>query len=330
MILAGDIGGTKINLAGFEVAAGRLKAKVSDTFPSRDYSRLEDVVRLFLAGHRLKVEHACFGIPGPVKQGRSLLTNLGWTIDAQEVARGLGLGQVWLLNDLQANAYGVAALSPEDFVSLNDGNPDADGNQAIIAAGTGLGEGGMVRNGGRQIAIASEGGHADFAPRTDLDMELFHYLRAQFGQVVWEHVLSGPGQFNIYKFLRDTKRGEEPAWLAAELRRDEPPPAVITRAALAGKCRLCEQALDMFVTYYGAEAANLALKFMAAGGVFVGGGIAPKIIGKLKDGTFLKAFIGAGRMKSFLETVPVRVILNEKTALLGAARFAAMQTGQIS
>jgi glucokinase len=330
MILAGDVGGTKVNLACFQPGPGRLVQCAAETFPSREHPNLEAVVRLFLAKHKQKAAHACFGIAGPIKQGRSLLTNLRWTIDAQAVAREFRLKQVWLLNDLQATAYGIAALPPDDFVTLNQGEPVADGNQAVIAAGTGLGETGIVWNGRQPIAVASEGGNTDFAPRTDLDVELFRHLRAQFGQVIWERVLSGPGLFNIYQFLRDTKRGEEPAWLAAELKTDErSAPPVITRAALEKKSDLCAQALDLFVTYYGAEAANLALKFLATGGVCLGGGIAPKIIWKLKEETFLNAFC-AGRYCDLLSAMPVKVIMNDKTALLGAAQFAAMQTGMIS
>ena len=331
MILAGDIGGTKCNLAVFEVERGALALRAEQKYSSREHSNLEEIIRLFLGKHKFEHTHACFGIAGPVKNGRSLLTNLRWTIDAQAVAKEFALEKVSLLNDLQANAHGIAALPPEDFFILNKGEAVSDGNQCIIAAGTGLGEAGIIWNGNRRIAIASEGGNCDFAPRTELDMELLRHLQKQFGEVLWEHVLSGQGQVNIYNFLRDTKRGEEPAWLAEEFRKGElPPPAVITKNALAKKSPLCEAALDLFATYYGAEAMSLALKFLATGGVFVGGGIAPKIIEKLKDGSFMKGFLGQHRYHDLLVAMPVKVILNEKTALLGAARFAAMEAGLIS
>jgi glucokinase len=328
MILAGDIGGTKVNLAFFDVQGRGVALKALDTFRSNDYPSLEEIGRTFLARHKLKIEYACFGIAGPIKKGRAQLTNLSWVIDAAEVTRSLGLKQVWLINDLEANAYGIGGLTAEDFVELNRGEADAAGSVAIIAAGTGLGEAGMLWDGKRHLVIPSEGGHADFAPRTDLDMELLKHLRGRLGQVSWETVLSGPGQFNIYQFLRDTGRGQEPAWLADEFKQTDPP-AAITRAALAGKCDLCVQALDLFTAYYASEAANLALKMLAIGGVYVGGGIAPKIIKKLQDGTFAKAFIGEGRMKNLLGAMPVRVIMNDKTALIGAARFAGMQTGKV-
>lgn len=328
MILAGDIGGTKVNLAAFEPEDLHLVPENLSTYSSHEYKSLSDMARRFLADRRLKVEYACFGIAGPVRHDRVQLTNLPWVVDAHELVGALDAKQVWLINDLAANAHGIAGLAPSDFVILNEGEPSATGNAAIISAGTGLGEAGLFWDGNRHLPIASEGGHADFAPRTDLDVELLNYLRARFGQVSWENVLSGPGFYHTYQFLRDTGRGQEPAWLAEEFRSQDPPVAV-TQNALAGKCKLCEQTLDLFATYYGYEAGNLALKMLAVGGLYLGGGIAPKIIRKLQDGTFLKAFIGEGRMKGLLSTIPVRVIMNDQTALLGAARYAAIRSGKI-
>jgi glucokinase len=230
---------------------------------------------------------------------------------------------VALLNDLEANAYGLAMLAPDDFVALNNGTTEASGNMAIIAAGTGLGEAGLHWDGGQHHPFASEGGHASFAPSNAFQIELLSYLLREFTHVSWERVVSGPGLYNIYRFLRDTGRGEEPPWLGEEIRRGDPA-AVISQAALAGSSALCGQALDLFIALYGAEAGNLALKLMASGGVFVGGGIAPKIITKLRDSTFIEAFVAKGRMQSLLQDIPVRVILNDKAALLGAARFAAL------
>jgi glucokinase len=326
MILAGDIGGTKVNLASFNPEGPHPKPENVSTYLSTEFSSLEEMVRRFVSDHPLQFQYACFGVAGPVRNDRVQVTNLPWVVDAREVARALNLKQVWLLNDLAANAHGVAALGPEDLLTLNRGEPNATGNAAIIAAGTGLGEAGLFWDGNRHLPVSSEGGHAEFAPRTDLDVELLRHLRGRFGQVSWENVLSGPGTLHIYEFLRDTGRGKEPEWLKEEFRKMDPPVA-ITRAALAGKCPLCVQTLDLFVTYYGMEAANLALKMLAVAGVYVGGGIAPKIIKKLQDGTFLKAFTGQGRMKELLSAMPVRVIMNDKTALLGAARFAAIRSG---
>jgi glucokinase len=327
MILAGDIGGTKVNLAFFGESL-RLTPDNFASFPSRDYSSLEEIARTFLSERKLKADYACFGIAGPVKKRRVAVTNLPWIITDKDIKQSLHLKHVWLINDLEANAHGIYGLTPKDFVTLNEGEEGAIGNAAIISAGTGLGEAGLFWDGNRHLPIASEGGHSDFAPRTDLDVELLVYLRKRFGQVDWEAVLSGPGLYHIYEFLRQRNGGQEPAWLAAELLSEEPP-KVITRAALENKCDLCVRALDMFLDYYGAEAANLALKVLATGGIYVGGGIAPKVISRLTDGRFMNAFIGEGRMKNLLAAMPVRVIMNDKTALIGAARFAAMQSGKM-
>ena len=247
---------------------------------------------------------------------------------AASLERELGVAKVWLLNDLEANAYGVAALEPADFCWLNQGTPEPEGNAAIISVGTGLGEAGYYFDGRRYRPFASEGGHADFAPRTDLEVELFLYLRKQCGRVSSEHVLSGPGLLRIYQFLRDAAYGAEPAWLAEELRHGDPG-ATIAAHALDGRAELCTKALDLFVSIYGAEAGNVALKFKATRAVFVGGGIAPKIIQKLKEPGFMQAFLHKEPMRHMLEAVPVGVILNDQTALFGAAMFAALAAGLV-
>jgi glucokinase len=328
MILAGDIGGTNSRLASFEVVQGRVKSIVEETFPSRESASLDDIVRTFISKHNLRVTHACFGIAGPIQYGRSEAINLAWVVDAQRLAQQLGLPTVGLINDLEANAYGAAALAPEDFVILNEGAPEAEGNAAVIAAGTGLGEAGLYWDGKQHWPFASEGGHASFAPDDALQEELLQYLRQQFAHVSWERVLSGMGLYNVYTFLRDTQRGVEPAWLTEELHQEDRPTA-IGRAALAGTCDLCVQTLDLFVKLYGAEAGNLALKVMATGGVFVGGGIAPRIIDKLKEATFTQAFCAKGRLQPILEAIPIRVIMNDKTALYGAARCAALRAAML-
>jgi len=289
MILAGDIGGTNARLASFEVVHGRVKPLVEETFPSHAYASLDDIVRTFVSAHDLRVVQACFGIAGPVRHGHSEAINLAWMVDAQRLAQQLGLATVWLVNDLEATAYGAGALAPEDFVTLNEGMPGAEGNAVVIAAGTGLGEAGLYWDGKQHWPFASEGGHASFAPGDALQVELLQYLQQRFTYVSWERVLSGPGLYNVYTFLRDTQRGVEPAWLTEELHQGDRS-AVISRVALAGTCDLCVQALDLFVALYGAEAGNLALKVLATGGVFVGGGIAPKIVDKLQDTTFIQTF----------------------------------------
>jgi glucokinase len=321
MILAGDIGGTNTRLALFQVIEGRASPVVEQKYPSRDYKSLNEIVRQFISSNNQPIERACFGIAGPVKSGRSEVPNLAWVVEADKLANELGLGHVGLINDLEANGYGVAVLGADDFQVLNEGEPDSAGNAAIISAGTGLGEAGFYWDGLDHRPFATEGGHTDFSPRNDLEMELLKYLLTQFNRVSYERALSGPGLLNIYKFLRDTGRGEEPDWLAAEMREHDAS-ATISKAALEGRSALCEQALEMFVSFYGAEAGNLALKVMATAGVFVGGGIAPKIIKKLKDTTFMDAFTAKGRLTRMMKAIPVKVILNDKTALLGAARCA--------
>ena len=324
MILAGDIGGTHTRLAFCTQAADQLTVAVEETFPSRAYGGLAEIAASFLAAHQLLPTTACFGIAGPVKHGRCEATNLPWVVDASELAQTLRIPTVLLINDLEANAYGIAALAPTDFLVLNTGALDANGNAAVIAAGTGLGEAGLYWDGAVHRPFATEGGHTDFAPRTSLEIELLNFLLTKLARVSYERVLSGPGLVNIYQFLRDTRRSQEPAWLAEELRTQDPA-AVITQAALSGRNVLCKQALDLFVSLYGAEAGNLALKIMATGGVFIGGGIAPKISSTLTTPTFMEAFTNKGRMRPLLEAMPVRVILNDRAALFGAARCAILR-----
>ena len=325
MILAGDIGGTNSRLAFFAGREGRLERVVEETYATADYASLEAIVQTFVSSHTLPVDVVCFGVAGPVKNGRCETINLPWVVDARELTQTLRLKAVSLLNDLEANAYGLVMLTSEDFVLLNQGVPHPSGNAAVIAAGTGLGEAGLYWDGQQHRPFAGEGGHASFAPNDALQMELLSFLRREFEHVSWERVLSGPGLHNIYRFLRDTGRGEEPDWLTQEMQQQDPP-AVISQAALAGTSALCRQALDLFVSLYGAEAGNVALKLMATAGLYVSGGIAPKIIQKLSDSTFMEAFVAKGRLTPLLQEIPVRVVMNDKAALLGAARFATLQT----
>jgi glucokinase len=328
MILAGDIGGTSTRLALFNIEAEHLHVVRTQTFPSRQFTGLADVVTAFAPARTRQIDSACFGIAGPVQHGRVVTPNLPWVVDSKALAHDLSLTAVTLLNDLEANAYGIAALSPEDFVTLNIGTPAAEGNAAVISVGTGLGEAGLYWDGRSHRPFACEGGHADFAARDAVEAELLLYLRAKAQHVSYERVLSGSGLQSIYAFLRDSGRAKEIPAVAEEMRRADPA-AVIANAGLQGRCELCVQALDMFVSAYGAEAGNLALKMMSAGGVFIGGGIAPKIIQKLKGPAFMAAFTAKGRMKPLLEAMPVRVIMQEKTALLGAARYAAQVVSKL-
>jgi glucokinase len=329
MILAGDIGGTNARLALFESESGKLREVVGGTFPTRQHKSLEEIVAKFVVTHSAKVEHACFGIAGPIHDGRSQGPNLAWSIDSRLLAKAAGIAGARLINDLEANAYGIATLSENDFTVLNPGAPDAIGNQAVISAGTGLGEAGLYFDGKYHRAFASEGGHCDFAPRDEIEGELFLWLHKKFGHASWERVLSGPGLHNIYEFMRDTGRfGAEPDWFAEETAHADAS-AVISKAGLANRSELCVKALDMFVSVYGAEAGNVALKFLAVGGIFLGGGIAPKIAPALKKPEFVKSFLAKGRMSKLLEAIPVSIVLNDLTALMGAARCAALDAGLV-
>jgi len=263
-------------------------------------------------------------VAGPVTNGEVETSNLPWKIQSRRLADELKINTALLINDLEATGWGVGALSADDLVALTQIS-STTGNQALIAAGTGLGEGGLYWDGSRHHVFASEGGHCDFAPANELQLELFRYLYARYGHVSYERVLSGPGLVNIFEFLRDTGRGKVPGWLSAEMKVMDPA-AAISAAAMDAKCPMSEQAMDIFVGIFGAEAGNLGLKIKATGGVFLAGGIAPKILAKLAAPLFLDAFLSKGRLRHLMEVMPVNVIINDKLALLGAARCALMET----
>ncbi|HEU5407796.1 MAG TPA: glucokinase, partial [Nitrospira sp.] len=265
---------------------------------------------------------ACFGIAGPVIDNRCQTTNLPWVIDGRTIAKQFNIPRVQLLNDLEATAYGLLWLRPDELEILNAGNPPNKRQAlALIAAGTGLGEGILFWDGKTYRPMPSEGGHTDFAPNNDQEIELLRYLRSQYLHVSYERILSGPGLHAIYEFLRDTKKNE-PTWLAEKVKVGNPA-AEIAQAGLQGQAEIAKQALDLFASIYGAEAGNLALKALSLDGVYVGGGIAPKLITKLQDGTFMKAFTNKGRYKRLMSQMPVKVIMNQQTALIGAASVAA-------
>jgi glucokinase len=320
MILAGDIGGTNSRIAFFDGGPEKPRVAALEVYPSGTHKGLEEILQKFLAKHRLPVEGACFGIAGPVSNGRVETPNLPWVVDSASLARLVGVDSVRLANDLEVNAHGISVLGPSDFAVLNPGSPNASGNRALISAGTGLGEAGLLAEAGGYRPYATEGGHADFAPRNETEIELLKHLMKRFEHVSFERVLSGPGLHNVYQFFRDKDPGREPSWLADELRQGDPA-AVVTEHALKGDSDLCVRALDLFTSVYGSEAGNLALKAMALGGVFLGGGIAPRIIQKLRQSEFMKAFKDKGRVSKLLDAIPVQVILNDKTALLGAGRL---------
>jgi len=328
MIVAGDVGGTKVHLALYDFTDGNLKHTRDQQYPAKEYAGLEEIVKEFIVTE--KVTAACFGVPGPVREGRLRLTNLPWTLDSRELATHLGIDYVFLINDLQANGYGIAELSAEQIYTLSEGDSQQIGNRALISAGTGLGEAFLVWDGRNYVPYPSEGGHSDFAPRNEDEIDLLRFLRQKYdGRISFERVVSGQGITNCYEFLREVRGVEEPAWLAERLAAEDPN-AVITELALKAKSEICEKAVDLFVSSYGAEAGNLALKILSVGGLYVGGGIAPRILEKLKDGTFIKAFTDKGRLSQLLVHMPVRVILESRTALLGAAAYAEARAAELS
>jgi len=329
MILAGDVGGTKVDLALYDFINGKLKYTRDKVFRAKDYSGLEDIVKEFLGGD--KVTAACFGVPGPVRDGRLRLTNLPWTLDSRELSAGLGIDHVFLINDLESNGYGIAELTPEQIYTLSDGDPSQIGNRALIAAGTGLGEGLLIWNGRTHIPYPSEGGHGDYAPRNEDEIDLLRFLKEKYnGRVSFERVVAGMGLTSIYEFLREVRGMEEPQWLTEQLAAAHDINSVITENALSAKSEICEKALDMFVSAYGAEAGNLALKVLSVGGLYIGGGIAPRIVEKLKDGTFIKAFTDKGRLSQLLINMPVRIILEPRAAQMGAAAYAEARAAELS
>jgi glucokinase len=328
MILAGDVGGTKVDLALYDFIDGNLKHARDKQYPAKEYSGLEEIVKEFIVAE--KVTAACFGVPGPVREGRLRLTNLPWTLDSRELAVHLKIDYVFLINDLQANGYGIAELGADQIFTLSEGDARQIGNRALISAGTGLGEAFMIWDGRDYVPYPSEGGHADFAPRNEDEIDLLRFLKQKYnGRISFERVVSGQGLTNVYEFLREVRGLEEPAWLAERIATEDPN-AVITELALAAKSEICEKTMDMFVSAYGAEAGNLALKILSVGGLYVGGGIAPRILEKLKDGAFMKAFVDKGRMSQLLVNIPVRVILESRTALMGAAAYAEARAAELS
>jgi glucokinase len=305
VILAGDIGGTNTRLALFNGDARPLR---TETYPTAGPG-LADIVGTFLSADSGKLDGACFGIAGTIAGNRAVGVNLPWDVDGRKLGAALG-APVAVVNDLHANARGIEALAPEDFAALNAGDDCAEGNRVVVSAGTGLGEAGLIWAGARYHAVATEGGHVDFAPRSELEVDLYRFLAAEHGHVSYERICSGAGLVNIYRFLSGVER-------------DVPSAAEITAEALADRTSTASAALDLFVSIYGARAGNAALAYMATGGVFLGGGIPPKILERLREGGFMRAFVDKGRFTTLLSRIPVRVIVNDHAALLGAARIAA-------
>ncbi|MEO6911284.1 MAG: glucokinase [Edaphobacter sp.] len=337
MILAGDVGGTKVHLALYKFEGGKLRSIRDQKFPAREFATLNAVVEKFLTSEdgtgedlRHQIAAACFGCPGPVRGGRIKLTNLPWTLDAHDLSKSLDIEHLFLINDLEANGHGIPELAPEKICTLHPADVTSVGHRGLVSAGTGLGEALLIWDGKQHRPIPSEGGHCDFAPRTDRDIALLKYLQCKFnGRVSFERVVSGLGIKNIYAYLLEVEKLDEPQWLRDRFAAEDPN-AVISQCAEDGSSLICFETMKIFSAAYGAEAGNVALKVLAMGGIYLGGGIAPKIVKTLQNGAFTEAFLDKGRLSSLLRSIPVRIILDDTCALLGAAAYAEARASEVS
>jgi glucokinase len=325
-VLGGDVGGTKTNLALYKAANQKLELIQEATYHSATYNSCIEILAQFLQELALAGKPApyriCLGVAGPVVLGRVEITNLSWTLDIEEIRKASGISDVFLINDLEATAYGLAGLGADDLITIHDTGVDHKGNIAILAPGTGLGEAGLFWDGSFYHPFSTEGGHTDFAPRTEMDIELCRFLQKKYGIVSWERVIAGPAIHDIYQFLMEIKKRSQPAWLKEALLQQDPS-AVISQTALEEKDQTCMETLQLFVRYLARESSNLALKMKATGGLYLGGGIPPKISSLLQYNVFYDNFLDCDRMQHLLKNIPIRIILNSNTALLGAGYFAA-------
>ncbi len=320
-ILAGDVGGTKTNLSVFRLEADGLYQGASETYASADFNSVTEILDEFIRTYQLSVQSICLGVAGPVINGHVELTNLSWDLDIPEIRENTGIRDVHLLNDLEATAYGLAGMVEEDFIEISAGSEDIPGNAAIIAPGTGLGEAGLFWDGRVYHPFPTEGGHCDFSPRTELDFELQQFLQKKYGVVSWEKLISGPGIPDIYEFLTEKKKAGEGGNRIQFEGRD--PSAVISRAAMEAADEICVETMDLFVRYLARESANLVLKMKALGGLFLGGGIPPKIAPLIQRPAFFAEYMDCDRMQHLLEQVPMRIIMNQKAPMLGAGYYGA-------
>jgi glucokinase len=322
-VLAGDVGGTKTNLALYKISNGNFAIMSEKSYHSSRHATLIDIINLFISENKLPLpDRICAGVAGPIIHGKAEITNLSWDIDVKDISAHTGVKEVHLLNDLEATAYGLAGLTKDDIITLHEGDASVKGNMAIIAPGTGLGEAGLYWDGISYHPFPTEGGHCDFCPRKETDMGLFHFLQKKYGVVSWEKAVAGPGIHDIYLFLRGIRNREEPAWLTDALKQDDPS-AVISHAAVENKDAVCVEAMEMFVRYLARESSNLVLKMKATGGLFLGGGIPPKIAPLLRAENYYKNYLDCDRMQNLLQQVPIHIITNDKTAMIGAAWYGA-------
>jgi glucokinase len=323
-VLAADVGGTKVNMAFCHVKDKQVEIVHAVKYASQEYSSFNDIIKAFLAEEKTEQPDTIgIGIAGPVIDNTVELTNLNWVVSAKELAAETGVKQVAIINDLEATAYGLTCLTEKDVLTLHAGETGHGGNGAIIAPGTGLGEAGLFWDGKGFHPFATEGGHCEFAPREEIEAQLFSYLKIKHRRVSWEHVVAGPGIYRIYYFLRDVLKREEPEWLRKEIEEKGDPSAVISKAGLEKTAPICEEVMQLFVQQLAREASSLVQKMKATGGLFIGGGIPPKILPLLQEPLFYNTFRDCGRMQELVEKVPVHVILNDQTALFGAAYYGA-------
>ncbi|HXB45187.1 MAG TPA: glucokinase [Puia sp.] len=322
-VLAADVGGTKTNLALYKIYKGDFSLVIEKSYHSSKYPTLIDIINLFISENNLTLpDRVCAGVAGPIIHGKAKITNLSWDIVVTDICKQTGVNQVHLLNDLEATGYGLARLTKDDILTLHEGDASVQGNIAIIAPGTGLGEAGLFWDGSSYHPFPTEGGHCDFCPRTDLDIALFRFLQKKYGIVSWEKAVAGPGIHDIYIFLRSIRNGVEPTWLSDALLQEDPT-AVISHAAVEKKDAVCCETMELFVRYLARESSNLVLKMKATGGLFIGGGIPPKIAPLLQDGSYYKNYLDSDRMEDLLQQAPLHIITNENTALIGAAYYGA-------
>ncbi|MDV2460042.1 glucokinase [Elizabethkingia anophelis] len=323
-VIATDIGGTKTNLGWFVSENHKMVLKEEATYPSRDYSSFSDIIKDFIKNYKLELPDVLsIGVAGPVVDGKCITTNLPWSLDVSLLKNELRINRVEMINDLEATAYGLAEVNDGYLATIHKGNPNIHGNVAILAPGTGLGEAGLFWDGKALRPFATEGGHSEFSPRNKTEVEFYEYLNSIYGIVSWETVISGPGIFNIYRFLRDVKKHPEPAWLTQKFEEEGDPSAIISHTAMRELDPTCSLAMEMFVDFMAREATNLVLKLKATGGLLLGGGIPPKIFNLLNKDKFHQNFIVSDKMEHILKDIPIYLILNSKTALMGAAYYGA-------
>ena len=320
IVLAADVGGTKTNMALFRREGMKFEELHSHTYASSDFNSPTEIIEDFTSRAGQSFDTISLAIAGPVYKQVVQATNLPWAISAAAIRATTDVEEVYLLNDLEANAYGLGVLEPDDFRVIYNGDPNPEGNAALISPGTGLGEAGMYWDGHALHPFATEGGHCDFAPQTNLDVEMLHYLQRHLDHVSWERLVSGPGIETIMKFYAEIKHMEVPSDIQQAMHAGKAGP-LISEYAAAGKCTTCQHAIDLFLRYLAEEAGNLILKFNATGGLYIGGGIVPDIMDQLDLDTFLHYQQNSGRMEKLLRKVPVTVVMNEKAALLGAAFY---------